>query len=70
MYKSWMKLPKSSRKHIHGVMAFVKFASQHSKRKWFIVCPCKKCSLSKTWSNEVVFAHLMSSAGVIEGYTE
>jgi hypothetical protein len=51
-------------------MAFVKFAREHSKRKWVIVCPCKKCSLGKSWSSEVVFAHLTSGAGITEGYTE
>jgi hypothetical protein len=70
MDKSWMRKPKSSREYIRGVMAFVKFASENSRRKGFIVCPCKKCSLGKTWSNEVVFAHLTSGAGIIEGYTE
>jgi len=65
-----MKLPQSSREYIRGVMAFVKFACEHSKRKWVIVCSCKKCLLGKSWSSEVVFAHLTSGAGVIEGYTE
>jgi hypothetical protein len=51
-------------------MVFVKFACEHLKKKMFIVCPCKKCSLGKTWSSEVVFAHLMSGAEIIEGYTE
>jgi hypothetical protein len=32
--------------------------------------PCKKCSLGKTWSKEVVFTHLTSGVGIIEGYTE
>jgi hypothetical protein len=47
---------------------FVKFAREHWKRKLVIVCPCKKCLLGKSWSSEVVFAHLMSSACIIEGY--
>jgi hypothetical protein len=34
------------------------------------VCPCKKCLLGKSWSCEVVFAHLKSSVGIIEGYTK
>jgi len=51
-------------------MAFVKFAREHENRKWVIVCPCKKCLLGKSWSCEVVFAHLTSGAGIIEGYTE
>jgi hypothetical protein len=51
-------------------MAFVKFAREHSKRKGVIVCPCKKCLLGKSWSSEVVFSHLTSGAGIIEGYTE
>jgi hypothetical protein len=70
MDKSWMKKMKSTRGYIRGVMAFVKFASKHSKRKGFIVCPYKKCSMGKTWSNEVVFAHLTSGAGIIEGYAK
>jgi hypothetical protein len=49
-------------------MVFVKFAREHWKRKLVIVCPCKKCLLGKSWSSEVVFAHLMSSACIIEGY--
>jgi hypothetical protein len=51
-------------------MAFVKFAREHENRKWVIVCHCKKCLLGKSWSCEVVFAHLTSGAGIIEGYTE
>jgi hypothetical protein len=51
-------------------MAFVKYASENSTKKGFIVCPCKKCSLGKTWSNEVVFAHLTLGAGIIESYIE
>jgi hypothetical protein len=70
MDKSWMKLPRSSREYIRGVMEFVKFAREHESRKGIIVCPCKKCLLGKSWSSEVVFAHLTSSAGIIEGYTE
>ncbi|GLT54183.1 hypothetical protein SLA2020_274030 [Shorea laevis] len=70
MDKSWMRKPRSSREYIRGVMAFVKFASQHSRQKGHIVCPCKSCSLGKTLPNEVVFAHLTSGAGIIEGYTE
>jgi hypothetical protein len=70
MDKSWMKLPRSSREYILGVIAFVKFAREHSKRKEVIVCPCKKCLLGKSWSSEVVFAHLTSGARIIEGYTE
>jgi len=70
MDKSWMKLPRSSREYIRGVMAFVKFAREHESRKWVIVCPCKKCLLGKSWSCEIVFAHLTSGAGIIEGYTE
>jgi hypothetical protein len=65
-----MKLPRSSREYICGVMAFVKFAREHENRKWVIVCPCKKCLLGKSWFCEVVFAHLMSGAGIIEGYIE
>jgi hypothetical protein len=68
MDKSWIKLPRSSREYIRGVMVFVKFTLEHSKRKLAIVCPCKKCLLGKSWSSEVVFAHLMSDAGIIEGY--
>jgi hypothetical protein len=60
-----MKLPRSSREYIRGVMAFVKFARGHSKRKWVIVWPWKKCLLGKSWSSEVVFAHLTSSAEII-----
>jgi len=70
MDKSWIKLPRSSREYIRGVIAFVKFAREHSNRKWVIVCPCKKCMLGKSWSSEVVFANLTSGAGIIEGYTE
>jgi hypothetical protein len=70
MDKSWMKLPCSSREYIRGVMVFVKFACEHESRKWVIVCPCKKCLLGKSWSCEVVFAHLTSGTGIIEGYTE
>jgi hypothetical protein len=70
MDKSWMKLQRSSREYICGVMAFVKFAREHENRKLVIVCPCKKCLLGKSWSCEVVFAHLTSSAGIIEGYAE
>jgi hypothetical protein len=65
-----MQLPRSSREYIRGVIAFVKFAREHSNRKWVIVCPCKKCLLGKSWSSEVVFAHLTSGARIIEGYTE
>jgi len=65
-----MKLSRSSREYIRGVMAFVKFAHEHSKRKLIIMCPCKKCLLGKSWSSEVVFAHLTSGAGIIEGYTK
>jgi hypothetical protein len=65
-----MKLPRSSREYIRGVMAFVKFAREHENVKGVIVCPCKKCLLGKSWSSEVVFAHLMSGARIIEGYTE
>ncbi|XP_062167920.1 uncharacterized protein LOC133874074 [Alnus glutinosa] len=70
MDKSWMKLPRSSREYIRGVLVFVKFACEHLNRKGVIVCPCKKCLLGKSWSSEVVFAHLTSGAGIIEGYTE
>jgi len=70
MDKSWMKLLRSSREYIRGVMAFVKFAREHESRQGVIVCPCKKCLLGKSWSCEVVFAHLTSGAGIIEGYTE
>ncbi|GLT53159.1 hypothetical protein SLA2020_264490 [Shorea laevis] len=70
MDKSWMRKLRSSREYICGVMAFVKFASQHSRKKGYIVCPCKRCSLGKTLSNEVVFAHLTSGVEIIEGYTE
>ena len=65
-----MRKSKSSREYIRGVMAFVKFASENSRRNGLIVCPCKKCCLGKTWSKEVVFTHLTSGAGIIEGYTE
>jgi hypothetical protein len=65
-----MKLPRSSREYIRVVMAFVKFAREHESRKWVIVCSCKKCLLGKSWSCEVVFAHLTSGAEIIEGYTE
>lgn len=65
-----MKLSRSSREYIRGVMAFVKFAREHENRKGIIVCPCKKCLLGKSWSSEVVFAHLTSCTGIIEGYTE
>jgi hypothetical protein len=65
-----MRKPRSSREYIRGVMAFVKFASQHSRKKGHIVCPCKSCSLGKTLPNEVVFTHLTSGAGIIQGYTE
>jgi hypothetical protein len=51
-------------------MAFVKFAREHENRKLVIVSPCKKCLLGKSWSIEVVFAHLTSGTGIIEGYTE
>jgi len=37
-----MKLPKSSREYIRGVMAFVKFAREHSNRKWVIALQKKK----------------------------
>jgi hypothetical protein len=70
MDKSWMKLPRSSREYIRGVMEFVKFAREHESRKDVIVCPCKKCLLGKSWSSEVVFTHLTSGTGIIEGYTE
>ncbi|GLT69206.1 hypothetical protein SLA2020_413750 [Shorea laevis] len=70
MDKSWMRKPKSSREYIRGVMAFVKFASENSRRNGLIVCPCKKCCLGKTWSTEVVFTHLTSGAGILEGYTQ
>jgi hypothetical protein len=70
MDKSWMKLPRSSREYIRGVMEFVKFAREHESRKGVIVCPCKKCLLGKSWSSKVVFSHLTSGAGIIEGYTE
>jgi hypothetical protein len=49
---------------------FVKFAREHSKRKWVIVCLCKKCLLGKSWFSEVVFAHLTLGVGIIEGYIE
>jgi hypothetical protein len=65
-----MKLPRSSQEYIRGVMAFVKFAREHESRKWVIVCPYKKCLLGKSWSCEVVFAHLTSDAGIIGGYIE
>jgi len=65
-----MKLQRSSREYIRGVMALVKFSREHESRKWVIVCPYKKCFLGKSWSCEVVFAHLTSGAGIIEGYTE
>jgi len=68
MDKSWMKLPQSSREYIRGVMAFVKFTREHENKKWVIVCPCKKCLLGKSWSSEVVFAHLTLGARIIEGY--
>jgi hypothetical protein len=48
----------------------VKFVREHENRKGVIVCPCKKCLLGKSWSCEVVFAHLTSGAEIIEGYTE
>jgi hypothetical protein len=77
MGKSWMKLLRSSREHIRGVMAFVKFAREHSKRKLVVVCSCKKLCAhvrSVCWANqrssEVVFAHLTPGAIIIEGYTE
>jgi len=37
-----MKLPKSSREYIRRVMAFVKFAREHSNRKWVIALQKKK----------------------------
>jgi hypothetical protein len=70
MDKSWMKLPRTSREYIRGVMAFVKFVREHENRKWLIVCPCKKYLLGKSWSCGVEFAHLTPGAGIIEGYIE
>jgi len=34
------------------------------------VCPCKKCCLGMTLREDVVYDHLTSGAGILEGYTE
>jgi hypothetical protein len=53
-----------------GVEEFMIFSATNSKTKGFIMCPCKKCCLGVTLREDVVFDHLTSRVGILEGYTE
>ncbi|GLT54915.1 hypothetical protein SLA2020_280730 [Shorea laevis] len=61
---------RGSIEYMDGALAFVKFASENSTRKEYIVCPCKKCSLGRTLWSDVVYDHLTLGAGILKGYTE
>jgi hypothetical protein len=65
-----MKMWRGSIEYTDGALVFVKFASENSTRKWYIVCPCKKWSLGRTLWSDVVYDHLTSGAGILKGYTE
>jgi len=52
-----------------GVKEFMIFSAANSKTKGFIVCPCKKCCLGVTLWEDIVYDHLTSGAGILEGYT-
>jgi hypothetical protein len=65
-----MKMWRGSIEYMDGALAFVKFASENSTTKGYIVCPCKKCLLGRTLPLDVVYDHLTSGKGILEGYTE
>jgi hypothetical protein len=70
MDKSWMRKWRGSKEYMDGVKEFMIFSAANSKTKGFIVCPCKKCCLGMTLREDVVYDHLTSGAGILEGYTE
>jgi hypothetical protein len=70
MDKSWMRKWRGSKEYMDGVKEFMIFLAANSKTKGFIVCPCKKCCLGVILREDVVYDHLTSGAGILEGYTE
>jgi hypothetical protein len=70
MDKSWMRKWRRSKEYMDGVKEFMIFSAANSKTKGFIVCPYKKCCLGMTLWEDVVYDHLTSGAGILEGYTE
>jgi len=65
-----MRKWRGSTKYMDGVKEFMIFSAANSKTKGFIVCPCKKCCLGVTLWEDIVYDHLTSGAGILEGYTE
>jgi hypothetical protein len=70
MDKSWMRMSRCSKEHLDGIEAFLEFAFRNTKTPGFILCPCNRCRMSKTLTQEVVYDHLMTGPGILKGYTD
>ncbi|XP_062162205.1 uncharacterized protein LOC133869265 [Alnus glutinosa] len=70
MDKSWMRMSRGSKEHLDGIQAFLNFAFSNTNTPGFILCPCKRCRMSNSLTHEVVYDHLMTGPGILEGYTD
>jgi hypothetical protein len=63
-------MSRGSKEHLDGNEAFLNFAFRNTNTPGFILCPCKRCRMSNSLMQEVVFDHLMTGPGILERCTD